>query len=66
MSIEFIKEYPNMFQVERHDKSPTATSKTNIGYIFRRKYGSIHFCGYEIDELEQILAKMKEIQEGKC
>lgn len=55
-----------MFQVERHDKSPTATSKTNIGYIFRRKYGSIHFCGYEIDELEQILAKMKEIQEGKC
>ncbi len=65
MAIEFIKEFLHLFQVERTERRPGATAKTNIGYISRRKDGSIHFCGCEISELEEVLSKMKELQEAK-
>lgn len=66
MVIEFIKAPHCLFQVERHERvfNDTATSKVNLGYIARRKDGSIHFSGYSIDELEQILTKMKDFQGG--
>ena len=66
MAIEFIKDIDSRIQVEKIDRNyeDTATTTTNLGYIaISRLDGKIHFSGYRIDDLEQILSKMKELQE---
>lgn len=67
MAIEFIKDTNfviQVYKIERNHEN-TATCTTNLGYIDRSKIdGKIHFCGYRIEELEIILAKMKELQGG--